>query len=298
MEKTASQINELFRTRLAEGGDGIKTAAMAGAAYIKTKLREESFARKVLPPEIVTQEELQRNEEGDGLYKLVDIEPDSSAVQLSFRAEAPARYVYGTRAKVRFFKVSSERFEKQETELLAYEMPITKILEQNSVFDIQEREDRVFYAGLEAAVAGTARDSVSTQVTLTPTTYLAACKLLDGNKLKSNAVLMTEEMFLDIQAWTADQAWEGGERCKITKFGYEEPVLFGKSLILTNKGDIVSNREMWVFTKPEFMGRFYILEDTKFWIDKRADMIEWMSWETIGMNIINSSSVGRVTFTG
>jgi hypothetical protein len=48
------------------------------------------------------------------------------------------------RTSIPFFTISSERFEKTEQELLAYQMPITKIIEDNSVKDIQEIEDREF----------------------------------------------------------------------------------------------------------------------------------------------------------
>jgi len=40
-----------------------------------------------------------------------------------------------------FFTISRENFEKTEQELLAYQMPITRIIEENSVKDIQAIED-------------------------------------------------------------------------------------------------------------------------------------------------------------
>jgi hypothetical protein len=36
------------------------------------------------------------------------------------------------------FTITSERYAKSEQELMAYEMPITKIIEQNSVKDIED----------------------------------------------------------------------------------------------------------------------------------------------------------------
>lgn len=42
-----------------------------------------------------------------------------------------------------FFTVESHRFQKTETELLSYEMPITKILEDNSVKDLREAFDNL-----------------------------------------------------------------------------------------------------------------------------------------------------------
>lgn len=296
MDKYA-RMNEIFRAKLEGGEDGLKTARAAGAAYIKERLREESFARKVLPPDMISKAELQRNENGDGVYKLVDIEPDSSAISLNFRAESPAKYVTGTRFKINFYKVASEKFEKAESELLAYEMPITKILEENTVFDIQAQEDSKFYAASVAAIAGSARDAVSTEVTITRATLASSLKLLHAQKLNAKCFLMTEELFDDVLGW--DYTTVGGDMAgKITVSGYDEPTLLKRKLVITNKADIVGNREVWLYAPPEFLGRFYVLEDTKFWIDKNVDMIEWVSWEIIGMGIGNAKSIARLTYTG
>jgi hypothetical protein len=40
---------------------------------------------------------------------------------------------------------------------------------------------------------------------------------------------------------------------------------------------------VYIFTKPEFFGKFYVLNNTKFYIDKIANMITFQAWEDIGM---------------
>ena len=69
-------------------------------------------------------------------------------------APAPAGGDVAKEAAVQLpaFTISSEKFEKTEQELLAYEMPITKIIEENSVKDIQAIEDRQFLLYVEACV--------------------------------------------------------------------------------------------------------------------------------------------------
>lgn len=296
MDKHA-ELSELFRAKLESGPEGMKTAAEAGAAYIKVRLREESFARKIIPPEIITKADVQREETGDGVFKLVDIEPDSSAMALNFRAEAPAKYVYGQRYRINFFKVESQKFEKAESELLAYESPITKILEEHAVFNIQAVEDRVFYRHCEAAISGTTNDSTSSDVTITKVGLAKSRALLHAKKLQPYALLMTEELFDDVLGWQITDI--GHELAKeLTISGYEHPTLLKMSLIVTNKADIVNNRELWIFAKPEFLGKFFVLEDTKFWIDKRADIIEWKSWELVGMGFGNVNGIARVTYVG
>lgn len=296
LEKDAA-LNELFRTRISEGKDGIKLAAEAGAAYIKERLREESFARKVLPPQTISQGDVQRRLEDDGFYKIVDLEPDSSAMAMNFRAEAPAKYVTGRRYAINFFKIESQRFEKNEAELLAYEMPITKIIEENSVFDIQTIEDQVFYKHCVAAVTGTPRNATNSGVEPTRKDIASAKQLILSQKIEPYSILMTQEMFTSVEGW--DYTYVGdGLRDKITVSGWSEPTLVNLVLLLTNKADMVNYREFWLFAKPEFLGRFYVLEDTKFWIDKRADMIEWKSWEYVGLGFGNIKGIARVTFTG
>jgi hypothetical protein len=88
----------------------------------------------------------------DTLVKIVDIEPQSRAMTLTFRGQPTARFIRAPRAEVPFFTISSEKFEKTEQELLAYEMPITKIIEDNSVKDMQEIKDREFLRTSESAV--------------------------------------------------------------------------------------------------------------------------------------------------
>jgi len=53
----------------------------------------------------------------------------------SLRFHTPALF------EVPFFTIASETFEKTEQELLAYEMPITQVIENNTLKDLQEIED-------------------------------------------------------------------------------------------------------------------------------------------------------------
>ncbi len=75
MEYNASALNEMFLQKL-NTPDGIEKAAQEGAAFIRQKLREVSFARKIIQPQYVMRPELQRSINHEGLVKIVDIEPD------------------------------------------------------------------------------------------------------------------------------------------------------------------------------------------------------------------------------
>ena len=153
-------LNELFVSKLDTEAGKEKIAALGGD-FIKDRLREESFARKVLPPKTVSRSDLQVSVNHDTLVKVVEVEPQSRAMSMSFRGQPTVRYYTGPRFEVPFHTVGSERFEQTEQELMAYVMPITEIIKRNIVSDIQEIEDRVFLTHMESACQSLQQDAQS-----------------------------------------------------------------------------------------------------------------------------------------
>jgi len=325
-------LNDAFTSKLSSA-EGKEKIAQYGGAYIRDRLREVSFARKILPPEQLTRTDCQRSTNHDTLVKIVDIEPRSRAMAITFRGGPTTTFIRGGRAEAAFFTISSEIFQKTEQELLAYEMPITKIIEENSVKDIQEIEDREFLLHVEAAVqalqteanGGTPRALNTTTVTggtvvefsirkgelarqvgATPdatvrpiqrTDIVNLFKMLDGNRLRAERLLMTEVDYDDVLQWTVDDT---GDRIQseTTVEGYKYNTLLGRAYVRTIKTDILRPGNVYVFTRPEFLGKFYILNNTKFYIDKVANLISFQAWEDISMMIANIASVRKLELFG
>ncbi len=153
-------LNELFLSKLDTEAGKEKIAAL-GSDYIRDRLREESFARKVLPPKTVTRADLQVSVNHDTLVKIVETEPESRAMSMSFRGQPNVRYYTSPRFEVPFHTVGSERYEQTEQELMAYSLPITQIIKRNIVNDIQEVEDSVFLNHIEAACQSLQQDAQS-----------------------------------------------------------------------------------------------------------------------------------------
>jgi len=333
MSHEARMFNESF---VAHSGtnDGQTKLAQFGGNYIRDRLREVSFARKVLPPEPVTRADCQRSTEHDTLVKIVDIEPQSRAMALTFRGAPTARFIRAARFAIPFFTISSEKFEKNEQELLAYEMPVTKVIEDNSVKDIQEIEDREFLRHVESAVqalqyeknsdayvaltaanqadgtckirsarkgSGAIANQAATDFTVHPIVrpdFVELYKLLDAHRLRSERVLMTEPDYDDILQWTLEDL---GHKIvsETTVDGYKYDTIMGRRLIRTVKTDLLRMGNVYCFAAPEFFGKFYLLNSTKFYIDKIANLITWQSWEDIGMGIGNIAGVVKLElYTG
>lgn len=331
MTPSSRIVNDLFSQKLdtQEGKDKI---AEYGGTYIRDRLREVSFHRKIVPPQQITRADCQRSVNHDTLVKIVDVEPQSKAMSLTFRGQPTARFIRAPRAEVAFYTISSEKFEKTEQELLAYEMPITKIIEDNSVKDIQEIEDREFTVSIEAAVQALQLEANGTTgATRLDTTTIGTCvefsirkgalareattntavalpvqktdfvnlyKMLDGNRLRAEMVLLSEPDWDDLLQWTVeDQGNKVQSETLIEGFKYN--MLMGRSFVRTIKTDILRPGNIYCFTKPDFFGRFYILNNTKFYIDKIANLITWQAWEDIGAAIINIASVRKLeTYSG
>ena len=337
MSYSAEMVNSLFVEKLGSEEGRAKIAAYGGGV-IRDHLRETSFARKVLPPQPITPAECQVSTEHDGLVKIEELEPESRAMVVDFRGSARARYIRAPRVAVSFFTIESEHFEKTEQELLAYKMPITKMIEEQSANDIQEIEDRQFLIYAEGGIqqmqqaATVASNGANKQFAastvnanqvavgpdqnasvmkgqlalaagvddyvvrpVTRPDFVNFFKMLSGpqRRLRMELVLLTEPDYDDILQWTIEDM---GDRIQSETVvdGYKYNTLLGRRFIRTIKTDILRRGNIYGFTTPEFMGCFYVLNNTKFYVDKVGNKITFWSWEDIGMAFLNLNSLVKM----
>lgn len=288
----AQTFNNLFVEQL-DTVEGLHKSAEAGAAFVRDRIRETGFARKILSPLSVTRADLTRSTDHDTLVKIVDIEHGSKAMAVNFASEADERYVQGKRYAIPFFKIESEKFVKSEGELLAYDYPVTKVIEENSVKDIQKVEDIKWIEYCEAAIALTGKRLVSTATSATRREVNSLFKMIDFDSLEADLVLMN---LVDYDDYMIQPATDVGSplASEITVDGYKYQTILKRKLVVTNKHDILLPGEMWTFTAPAYLGNAFILNDVKFWIKKEADLIMWKTWEYFGEGIGNIRSVAKI----
>jgi len=327
-------VNSLFVEKLGTE-EGRQKIAAYGGGVIRDHLREVSFARKILPPMPVTPAECQVSTEHDGLVKIEELEPESRAMVVDFRGAARARYIRAPRVAVSFFTIESEHFEKTEQELLAYKMPITKMIEEQSANNLQEIEDRQFLIYAEAGIQQLQKDSnerygthgafkasqlssraqgpdenasvmkgsgaaaaVADDFVVRPVQrndFVDFFKMMSGpdRRLRLDMVLLTESDYDDILQWTVE---DFGDRIQSETVvdGYKYNTILGRRFVRTIKTDILRRGNMYGFTTPEFLGCFYVLNNTKFYVDKIGNKITFWCWEDIGMAFLNLNSVVKM----
>jgi hypothetical protein len=324
----SGNTKEMLLNQLSDPAAKTKISARFGG-YIRDRLREASFAEQVLPPENVDRSQCQVSENHDALVKIEFLEPRSKAMVVTFRGEPRANFIRGEKVAVPFITVMSDMFQKPEQEFLAYNFPIGKVIEQNAVRDLGEVQDREFLIHVEAAVQALQTEANGGAVTsLHPTTIAAGSvvefsvtkgelariapspfgstplpiqrpdivrlmKLLDGNRLESDLILLTSQDWNDILQWTVED--QGDKLQSETAVnGYKYNLLLGKRYVKTIKTDILRPGNVYCFTAPDFLGRFYVLNNVKFYIDKVINVIKFVAWKDIGMSIINIAAVRKL----
>ncbi|MBT7929690.1 hypothetical protein HN682_07225 [Candidatus Peregrinibacteria bacterium] len=300
---SAQTINELFIQKL-NSPEGLEKVAQEGSAFIRQKLREVSFARKIIQPQYVTKVDLQRSVNHDGLVKIVDIEPDSKAMTVNFRGNPTTNYVMGERYEIPFYMVSSEDFQKTEEELLAYDMPLTEVIERNSVLDIQRTEDESFLKTVDSAMEASKafNATFANDGTIKKLDMKTLFDKLDGDELRAEVLLMDSTMYNRLFLYAATTAGDAiGSETHVN--GYTYATFLGRRLVVSNKvkdqaGADFLNDKIYAFTAQDFLGQFCVLNDTKFWIEKKKNIISWAAYESIGIGIGNSRAMARMTFTG
>jgi hypothetical protein len=361
--------------------------------FVRQRIRELAAVDKIMPPESIDPAACQRSVQHEGLTRIIDIEPRSSATILSWRSGPDAQYLVAPRAELAFFTISSKRFEKYREELLSYEMPLTKVIEDNTIRDIHEKKDAYFFNLSYSATSRTGQ--ILTQVgEPTLDSLTSGLNLIDSGKLATGLISMAKPRYNKLLR--LGQASLGSQLAgDVFINGLRYPSLLGHALVVSTKSDLytrnpygfgpktvenvatgfspvlaftedseahpipydpgypigtdlitavasdvggvagggaygtypasapgattllngmfvagvspggseqASTTNDWLgntilyYTRADYLGRHYTLQDVNFYIDQRGRMISWEAWVYLSMGIVNNRSVGQLTF--
>ena len=285
----------------------VKQAADTVSEFTRVKMREDGFWRKILPPLTVSNDELDRQVDTDMPVRVVDKEPDSpAAASIPFGTLPFNEYILGTRYRVMFDRIVTPRFTKDVDELRTYDMDIRQVLSDNAIKDMLAEEDGKAIAAVNSLLLG--------QNSVIPLTGVAQCRTVAGGitretwaeamktlprtpmHLEVSTVLINNVSIKDVYKWGRDEI--GGDLAEeILQNGFAERNLMGARVLITIKRDLVPDDTIFMFADPSKLGKFFTLEDTTMYIDRKAYMLEFFAYETIGSSIGNVAAIGRVDFT-
>lgn len=292
-------LNQSFIDKIDQGL--VKEAGAAMSAFVRQKLRETGFTRKILTPQMITASDLDRGLD-DQPRVIIEKEPDSVAATMSLSGQPTVRYFRGSRYEVPFYKIQSERFVKSKFELATYRTDIRNILQENSVKDLQKQEDENFFSGLReiqktergSEIMATTGDRITDRV-------MSLVQTLVKDHQKPGKILMSQSLYLQMLREPATQLGDAVAAKHFNTGSMDS--FYGFEIVTTIKGDILSSEEgknlgdvVAVFAPEEYLGQFYSLQEPTVFLEAKADMIEFQTYESIGIGIGNTKGfvLGKV----
>lgn len=282
----AQFINQSFMDKIDSGMT--KEAGVAMSAFVRQKLREDGFARKLLDPMLITAADLDR-QTTDEPTVIVEKEPDSVAANFSFTGAPVPRYYTTARYPVTMHKISSNEFTKSKFELATYRTDIRTVLQENSVKDLQKQEDANFYGNV-VNVATAAGNVHSIAGGFSVANLMNATKYLMQKQLPVGAILMTQSMYADLLKQPSTQI---GSPAASELFRGQSNLdnFYGFKIITTNKNDILPDNRALIFTAPSYLGQMYLLQDATVFLKTEQDMVSFTTYEALGIGLGNVNGV-------
>jgi hypothetical protein len=284
----------------------VKTAIDAVNDFTRIKMREDGFARRIMPPLEIANDELDRQVDTDKPVKIVDKEPDSpAAISIPFATLPTNVYIRGPRYRVAFDRIVTPRFTKDVDELRTYVMDIRQVLSDNAIKDMLAEEDSkligatnlaligpdtpVPWSGIpqwETIHGGITRDSVMDSLKIMPRT--------DAH-LEAATILINNVTVKEVMKWGRDEM--GGDFSQdVLRNGWSETDFLDKRWIISIKRDLIPDETIFMYADPKFIGKMYILEDTTMYIKREAYLLEFFAYETLGGTIAHTGGLSRADF--
>ena len=284
----------------------VKGASAAGTNMIRRRIREQGFARKIIPQVSVGNSRLSRVIDHDRPVIIEDMEPNSKgAVSIPFSASADASQFYGDKFECVFHEITTPEFTKDVNELRTYEMDLRQVVTDNSLKDVQTTEDGYLLSLVDEIVGATdgvglsgVKQNFTVAAQISRTNYVDVLSVLEDQNLNNGVFLCNRKTAKAFLKFKRDEI--GGD---LSQALFEDGLsalssstVMGIKHIFTIKRDLVPDGVIYMFTSPNFLGRHYSLQNLTQFVEKKKNIISFSARETISMTIANLAGVAKVTF--
>ena len=294
--------------------DNVKLAQDAATDYTRIQIREDSFAFKILPPEQITPEQLNRDltERNAVIW---EIEPDSPGSKWVPLQDVPTgEYITGSRYLIPMARVLTPKYVKDLAELYTYKQDIRKILTDNAIKDALAEIDRKFIQTIDSITDDDAGPGTPNNFTgkvqrlqlsggINKENLVEALKMLPrGSKtlpgkfrLFNHVMLMNDVTAQDVLKLNAEEVSHAVVE-GYWKNGLQSDTILGAKAIFTIKDDLVPDNTIYFFAAPEFLGKCFYIDDWTMYMKKEAYFINMFSYWYGGFGIGNVAGVAKAVF--
>lgn len=202
-------MNRKLVDQIAAADEGqVKEASAAGSNMIRRKIREQGFTRRIIPPQDVTNDDLDRVVEHDKPVIIEDMEPLSKGAKtIPFGDTADSESYYGNKFVCVFNPITTPEWTKDINELRTYRMDLRQVITDNSLKDVETEEDGKFIAGVDTIVGpvtGVGEGGVQQNFECVPVSgngantwgredYVKVLSVLEDNDLNNGVFLMNRK---------------------------------------------------------------------------------------------------------
>jgi hypothetical protein len=322
----AKLINDKFMEKIAS--NDLNKAAEVATDFTRLTLREEGLLRKILPPQTITAAELDKQLDTDEPVKIIDKEVSQPlSMSVGFATLPKNRIMKGDRYRVDFARILSPSYFQDVRRLEQYDYDIRNVFKENAIKDHMTAEDVPFFAAVDAIVGGTgnAASSVTGKVQYydfsTSNNPLGSAVNFDRNSIVEATKILSKgytpgpnalgkdstpiRLNTDLIVMNANTGREylklqhsniGDLSTDLFKNGLSATTILGHKHLFTMKDDVIPDGVAYYFAAPQFLGKFYELEQPTMFVDRRAFMVEFFIYSSIGASIGNPYGVAKVKF--
>jgi len=292
---SAQFVNQNFIKKIDDGR--IKEAAAEGSAFIREHVRQESYAREIITPQLLNDDEIDRDENTDEPKKIVEKEPNSIATFVQFNGSGPRTWFRGPRYSIFFGKTESQHFTKSKFQLMTYQNDIRKMLSDNSVKDMADQEDLKWQSTIDALAALNTAEQVTEANAFNSTAFKKGFQKMVGRRRPIGKITMCKSLYyeaLDLPATSvgndvASRHYDDGVE--------SEEKLWGIPVVTTIKTHVHDPRKAYIYAPENYLGNFFLLQDATLYIKQEADMLTFWTYAAPGIGIGNRLSFQVIDFT-
>jgi len=295
-----------------------KEASVSAQAFTRNRLREESFAEKIMTPIDISNDELDKASDPELLVKWNDREPDQAPAVTIPLGIVPDKYQFkGDRYPSYFTRIVSPLFSKDIDKLRSYDYDIRQILLENSTKDIATEIDTRFIQRVNSIIGSKNTSNkalsgydlpqwVELSGGITRENMAEAFKYIqrlrvpfgptqpDGGESKGVMLMnnITAQEFVkmgrsEVGGDDAQESW---------KTGLPNKTILGVKPVYTIKSELIPDNTIYLFSSEEFFGKYYRLQPLTVFMETKAFFIQFFQYMNVSLSIGNVRGVVRVDF--
>lgn len=286
----------------------VKQAQEDASDYIREKLREEGFSRKIIEPTEVNTSDIVRQVWTDKPVLIFDKESDlPMSVQVGYGQQPINFYIRPRRFAVTPTMIMTNKVMKHKWELRTYKYDVRQVFADNMVKDMQAREDTDLLRAVNIGLIGVG-------VTM-PGSNVAQYVNVSGGFSRSSVVTATHQVlqatpynipvetnlinnitYSEHLKWRRDEAGGDISEQNLVK-GWSKSNLLNQNWLVTIKRTLVANNTQYLFGPTKFLGKSCLFTPPTMYVEvKHVGMYSFFAVEEIGTVLAHTGAFGRVDY--